>query len=166
MNQTTDHVVRAPLALRSRSSLFLGLIALSLLTACSIPPKIGTAPSATPPRIVIDAGYGGQAFRASLGLYRDVCRNMMIMRQAEGTNVAIRHTSGLRLQMDELIETFASLEAGWGNLALVAQRVELGGQDQRRRQTRQVTRPERARKSPDRPCRRRGVIWPGPWPWP
>jgi hypothetical protein len=76
------------------------------------------------PRIVIDAGYGGQAFRASLGLYRDVCRNMMIMRQAEGTNVAIRHTSGLRLQMDELIETFASLEAGWGNLALVAQRMQ------------------------------------------
>ena len=55
MNQTTDHIVRAPLALRSRSSLFFGLIALSLLTACSIPPKIGTAPSATPPRIVIDA---------------------------------------------------------------------------------------------------------------
>jgi hypothetical protein len=76
------------------------------------------------PRIVIDAGYGGQAFKASLGLYRDVCRNMMIMRQAEGTNVAIRHTSGLRLQMDELIETFASLEAGWGNLALVAQRMQ------------------------------------------
>jgi len=76
------------------------------------------------PRIVIDAGYGGQGFRASLGLYRDVCRNMMIMRQAEGTNVAIRHTSGLRLQMDELIETFASLEAGWGNLALVAQRMQ------------------------------------------
>jgi hypothetical protein len=76
------------------------------------------------PRIVIDAGYGGQPFKASLGLYRDVCRNMMIMRQAEGTNVAIRHTSGLRLQMDELIETFASLEAGWGNLALVAQRMQ------------------------------------------
>jgi hypothetical protein len=55
MNQTTDHVVRAPFALRSRSSLCIGLIALSLLTACSIPPVIGTAPSATPPRIVIDA---------------------------------------------------------------------------------------------------------------
>jgi hypothetical protein len=76
------------------------------------------------PRIVIDAGYGGQAFKASLGLYRDVCRNMMIMRQAEGTTVSIRHTSGLRLQMDELITTFASLEAGWGNLALVVQQMQ------------------------------------------
>ncbi len=76
------------------------------------------------PRIVIDAGYGGQAFRASLGMYRDACRNMMILRQAEGTNVAIRHTSSLRLQMDELIATFASLEAGWGNLTTVVQQMQ------------------------------------------
>jgi hypothetical protein len=76
------------------------------------------------PRIVIDAGYGGQAFKASLGLYRDLCRNMMIIRQAEGTTVSIRHTSGLRLQMDELIATFASLESGWGNLATVVQQMQ------------------------------------------
>ena len=76
------------------------------------------------PRIVIDAGYGGQAFRASLGLFRDACRNMMIMRMAEGTSVAIRHTSGLRLQMDELIATFASLEAGWENLTAVVQQMQ------------------------------------------
>lgn len=56
MNQTTDHFVRTPFALRSRVSLFFGLLALSLLTACSSPPKIGTAPGATPPRIVVDAG--------------------------------------------------------------------------------------------------------------
>jgi hypothetical protein len=75
------------------------------------------------PRIVIDAGYGGQAFRASLGLYRDLCRNMMIMRQAEGTTVSIRHTAGLRLQMDELVTTFASLEQTWGNLQTVVQQM-------------------------------------------
>jgi hypothetical protein len=75
------------------------------------------------PRVVIDAGYGGQAFRASLGLYRDVCRNMMIMRQAEGTTVSIRHTSSLRLQMDELVTTFSSLEQTWGNLATVVQQM-------------------------------------------
>lgn len=75
------------------------------------------------PRIVIDAGYGGQAFRASLGLYRDLCRNMMIMRQAEGTTVSIRHTSSLRLQMDELVTTFASLEQAWGNLTTVVQQM-------------------------------------------
>jgi hypothetical protein len=71
------------------------------------------------PRIVIDAGYGGQAFKASLGMYRDLCRNMAIMRQAEGTTVAIRHTSSLRLQMEELVATFAALDTAWGNLAAV-----------------------------------------------
>lgn len=76
------------------------------------------------PRIVIDAGYSGQAFKASLGLYRDACRNMMILRQAEGTTVSIRHTSGLRLQMDELVATFASLETTWGNLTTVIQQME------------------------------------------
>jgi hypothetical protein len=76
------------------------------------------------PRIVIDAGYGGQAFRGSLGLFRDACRNMMIMRMAEGTSVSIRHTSGLRLQMDELIATFASLEAGWENLTTVVKQMQ------------------------------------------
>jgi hypothetical protein len=75
------------------------------------------------PRIVIDAGYGGQAFRASLGLYRDLCRNMMILRQAEGTTVSIRHTSSLRLQMDELVATFASLEQTWGNLQTVVRQM-------------------------------------------
>lgn len=75
------------------------------------------------PRIVIDAGYGGQAFRASLGMYRDLCRNMMIMRQAEGTTVSIRHTSSLRLQMDELVATFASLDQAWGNLQTVVQQM-------------------------------------------
>jgi hypothetical protein len=75
------------------------------------------------PRIVIDAGYGGQAFRASLGLYRDLCRNMMILRRAEGTTVSIRHTSSLRLQMDELVTTFASLEQTWGNLQAVVQQM-------------------------------------------
>jgi hypothetical protein len=75
------------------------------------------------PRIVIDAGYGGQAFRASLGLYRDLCRNMMILRQAEGTTVSIRHTSSLRLQMDELVTTFALLEQTWGNLQTVVQQM-------------------------------------------
>jgi hypothetical protein len=75
------------------------------------------------PRIVIDAGYGGQAFRASLGLYRDLCRNMMILRQAEGKTVSIRHTSSLRLQMDELVTTFASLEQTWGNLQTVVQQM-------------------------------------------
>jgi hypothetical protein len=76
------------------------------------------------PRIVIDAGYGGKAFKPHLGLFRDACRNMMRLRTVTGVNVAIRHTSRLRLQMDELIASFSTLEAGWANLVAVVQQME------------------------------------------
>lgn len=69
------------------------------------------------PRVLIRAGYDGQAFRASMGYYRDMCRNLAIMRQVEGTSVAIRHTGGLRAKMDDLIQTFNRLKNGWGTLA-------------------------------------------------
>jgi hypothetical protein len=65
------------------------------------------------PRVIINAGYDGRAFHACMGLYRDLCRNMAIMRMVKGTTVSIRHTSGLRPKMDELIKTFGTLRHGW-----------------------------------------------------
>ena len=65
------------------------------------------------PRIIIDAGYDGKAFKACMGLWRDLCRNMAIMRMVSGANVSIRHTSGLRPKMDDLIATFGRLRNGW-----------------------------------------------------
>lgn len=65
------------------------------------------------PRIVIRAGYDGKAFHACMGWWRDLCQNMAIMRQVSGTAVSIRHTSGLRPKMDELIATFGTLRSGW-----------------------------------------------------
>jgi hypothetical protein len=77
------------------------------------------------PRLMIDAPYGGLgAFTATLGFYRDACRNMSILRQVTGSQVAIRHTSGLRLQMDELLVAFGSLERGWANLTNVMRGME------------------------------------------
>jgi hypothetical protein len=77
------------------------------------------------PRLMIDAPYGGLgAFTATLGFYRDACRNMSILRQVTGSQVAIRHTSGLRLQMDELLAAFGTLERGWANLANVMRGME------------------------------------------
>jgi ketosteroid isomerase-like protein len=74
------------------------------------------------PRVQIHAGYDGKAFRATVGFYRDTCRNLAFMRQVSGTSVSIRHTSGLRSQMDELIRTFSVLKTGWGRLTdVVAQ---------------------------------------------
>lgn len=68
------------------------------------------------PKIVIRAGYDGEAFRASLGFYRDMCKNMHIMRQVSGTSVAIRHTNSLRSKMDDLINTFDLLKGSWDRL--------------------------------------------------
>ncbi len=68
------------------------------------------------PQFLIRAGYDGEAFSASLGLYRDMCRNMHIMRQVQGTTVRIRHTNSLRSKMDDLINTFELLKGSWERL--------------------------------------------------
>ena len=76
------------------------------------------------PRVLINAGYDGKAFRATMGYYRDACRNLHWMRLVNGTTVGISHTSGLRSQMDDLIATFNTLKDSWGTLSDVIQNLE------------------------------------------
>lgn len=76
------------------------------------------------PRIIIRAGYDGQAFTGTMGYYRDACNNLAMMRRVAGTSVKIRHTSGLRASMDELIETFGRLKDGWESLTEIARELE------------------------------------------
>ena len=69
------------------------------------------------PRVIIRAGYDGQAFKASIGYYRDMCHNMHIVRATgRETSTVIRHTQNLRTHMDELIEQFGQIKAGWSSL--------------------------------------------------
>jgi len=68
------------------------------------------------PRLLIDASYCNKAFSACMGYYRDVCKNMHIMRSVESTTQTIRHTSGLRSKMDELVKTFSTLRGSWTQL--------------------------------------------------
>lgn len=68
------------------------------------------------PKIVIKAGYDGEAFSASLGFFRDMCKNMHIMRGVHNTTVSIRHTNSLRSKMDDLINTFDILKGSWDRL--------------------------------------------------
>lgn len=82
------------------------------------------------PRIIINAGYDGKSFRATMGYYRDLCKNLSMMRQVKGTTVSIRHMSNLRCEMNELIDTFGVLGESWEGLgeritALEATRVNL-----------------------------------------
>ena len=76
------------------------------------------------PRVMIRAGYDGKAFKASLGYYRDLCRNLSIIRRVSGTTVSIRHSSGLREKMDDLVRTFETVKAGWSSLSDVIQHME------------------------------------------
>jgi len=76
------------------------------------------------PRVIINAGYDGRAFTATMGYYRDACRNLAMMRRVSGTTVSIRHTSGLRSHMDSLISTFNTLKESWGTLTSVIDRLE------------------------------------------
>lgn len=73
------------------------------------------------PRLIIEAPYG-QSFRASMGVWRDACRNLHMMRSVSGTSVTIRHTSGLRDKMNELLADFGSLQGSWDTLV---QRMQL-----------------------------------------
>jgi len=76
------------------------------------------------PRIIINAGYDGKAFSATMGYFRDACLNLAMMRRVSGTTVSIRHTSGLRGHMNDLIATFNTLKDSWGNLTTVIRSLE------------------------------------------
>ena len=76
------------------------------------------------PRVLIRAGYDGESFRASLGYFRDACDNMAMMSMVNGTSVCIRHTSGLRGKMNDLIATFNTLKNSWSNLTDVVDQMQ------------------------------------------
>jgi hypothetical protein len=76
------------------------------------------------PRVIINAGYDSKAFSATMGYYRDACRNLAILRKVSGTTVSIRHTSGLRGHMNDLISAFNVLKESWSKLSSVIERLE------------------------------------------
>ena len=76
------------------------------------------------PRFLLRAVYDGRAFSVSLGYYRDLCSNLHIP-QTIGKSIirTIRHTSGLRGKMDELISDFSELGKGWGAIQAAVNRM-------------------------------------------
>lgn len=77
------------------------------------------------PRFMLRAGYDGRSFSVSLGYYRDLCSNLHIPRSIGKSIVrTIRHTSGLRGKMDELIHDFSELGKGWSAIQAAVIRME------------------------------------------
>jgi hypothetical protein len=76
------------------------------------------------PRFMLRAGFDGKSFGATLGYFRDLCANLSMMRTISSTTVSIRHTSGLRDAMDELVETFQALKGSWDDLTGAMERMQ------------------------------------------
>ena len=76
------------------------------------------------PRIMIRGGFDGKGFKATMGYYRDACLNLVMLHQVSGCTESIRHTSGLRSQMDTLIAKFEELKHGWENLVDTAHQMQ------------------------------------------
>lgn len=77
------------------------------------------------PRFIVRAGYGGTCFGASLGLYRDCCRNLAMLKTAgESVSVKIRHTHSLRPRLSDLVCTFQRLASKWQGVVETARRLE------------------------------------------
>ena len=62
------------------------------------------------PSLVVRAYYGG-AFKASVSLKRDLCSNLMMIRNIEKASVNLRHTYNFREHFSETVETFKGLIA-------------------------------------------------------
>jgi len=76
------------------------------------------------PRFNIHANYGTGAFNASLGIFRDACRNMAELHKVKGVKTTIRHSNGMLPKMDELIERFQGLQSQWDNVVEAVESME------------------------------------------
>ena len=76
------------------------------------------------PRVIIRGGFDGKGFHGSMGYWRDACDNLAMLRKVSGCVVSIRHTSGLRDRMTELVAPFSQLEEGWENMTVAAQAMQ------------------------------------------
>lgn len=65
------------------------------------------------PRLIVRAGYDGKSYSGTLGMYRDACMNLIMLRLVKGITISLRHNSRLREKMDELIDDFSQLGEGW-----------------------------------------------------
>jgi len=76
------------------------------------------------PRFGIHAPYGTGSFSASMGMYRDLCRNMSMLRSVAGVERKIRHSFDLPSHMDDLVEDFQVLRGSWDNVVEAIEQME------------------------------------------
>lgn len=74
------------------------------------------------PTLYVRAYYGG-SFKATVGMKRDVCSNLMMMRKVDGTSVSLRHVGNYREHFDDTVEQFRELIAISDNIVAAAKQL-------------------------------------------
>jgi len=67
------------------------------------------------PTVIVRAYYGN-AFRATVGLRRDVCDNMMLIKNVAESNIWLAHSSNFREHFDQTVDQFRGLIAKSDNI--------------------------------------------------
>lgn len=75
-------------------------------------------------RIIVRAHYIIGSVLAAVGLHRDACDNLMMMREVESSRITIDHNSFLDSKMDDLIKQFLNLKKSWTLVADQAAEME------------------------------------------
>lgn len=77
------------------------------------------------PRIVIRARYDARAFIARAGMYRDVCKNLMLVRKISNCTVSINHgTAQFDKRIEAAVERFKQLDTRFADVASHVQRMQ------------------------------------------
>lgn len=75
------------------------------------------------PSLLIRADYGA-AFTSSLSVFRDACKNLMMLRKVEGTTVSIAHRGNFRDEFDSLVGQFTYLAARFDSVVDVIHKLD------------------------------------------
>lgn len=76
------------------------------------------------PRFMLRAGYDGRKFRATLGWWRDLCDNLVMLESVSECTMAITHTANLSQRIDELSESFHALASHWSEVTNMAKQMQ------------------------------------------
>lgn len=72
------------------------------------------------PQFIVRADYGA-AFKASVGMYRDACKNMQMIRRVNGSTISLRHCGNFREHFDATVEEFKQLAAKYDSVVIAAE---------------------------------------------
>ena len=68
------------------------------------------------PRLTIDASYDYRGFRVHLGMYRDCCDNLQMLRSVKSATTVVRHNASLSDGIEDIVEALSTLTSAWDSV--------------------------------------------------